>query len=335
MKQKTTFKPIRFFQNLLLIVISTFVCILIIEITYRYQLLDFYKSEFNHLNKKNIQKKSSKKVLVFGDSFTAAANSYVNILNDSLNDITFVNAAIPGIGAQEINCLANKRIQETNPSLVIVQVYIGNDLIDIEKPINWGTISFGRNMYWLLSNPFYSLRYFNYKLGQLKHAFGQSVETEFLKTNDTFSAEKMSKREKLLLQADPNYYEKSINIKPDFENRFAVFIKQINQITALCVSKNIPIKMLVIPASCQVSSYYKMNLETCGAMFNDNNTFDSNYPFVTQLKQQIKPASIEVINPLPFMQQIDSTGNRLYFENDLHLNNQGNMELAKFMMLHL
>ncbi len=335
MKQKTTHKILRLFQNLLLMSISVLVCITIIEVTYRYQLFDFYKSEFNYLNKIALQKNSSKKVLVFGDSFTAAANSYVNSLNDSLNDITFVNAAIPGIGVQEMNCIANNRIQEINPSLVILQVYVGNDLIDIEKPINWNTISFARNAYWLLANKIYSFRFLNYKLGQIKQVSGQSLETESLKNKDSFSPDKMSKREKLLVQADPNYYEKSIKIKPDFENRFDVFISQINQIARLCLSKNIPIKILVIPASCQVSNYYKMNLEACGAQFNEGNTFDTNYPFIAQLKVQTKPNSIEILNPLPYLQQLDSTGNRLYFENDLHLNNRGNMELAKFVRLHL
>jgi hypothetical protein len=335
MKQKTTLLIIRLGQNLLLMSVSVFICVTIIELTYRCQLFDFYRSEFNYLNKKALQKNSPKKVLVFGDSFTAAAGSYVNVLNDSLSNITFINAAIPGIGVQEMNCMANKRIQEINPSLVILQVYVGNDLIDIEKPINWNTISFGRNTYWLFANQIYSLRFLNYKLGQIKQASGQALETEFLKNNDSFSIDKMSKREKLLVQADPNYYEKSIKIKPDFENRFAVFITQINQIATLCLSKNIPIKILVIPASCQVSEYYKMNLEACGAVFKERNTFDANYPFITQLKQQIKPSSIEVVNPLPYLQQSDSAGNRLYFENDLHLNNKGNIELAKFISLHL
>lgn len=335
MNKKSTYIIVRLSQNLLLISVSVFVCILIIEIAYRYQIVDFYKSEFNYLNKIALQKNSPKKVLVFGDSFTAAANSYVNILNDSLNDITFVNAAIPGIGAQEMNCIANKRIQEIKPSLVILQVYVGNDLIDIEKPINWNTISFGRNIYWLFANKIYSLRYLNYKLGQIKQITKQSLETEFLKNNDSFSPKKMSKREKLLVQADPNYYEKSIKIKPDFKTRFDIFFSQINQIATLCLSKNIPIKILVIPASCQVSEYYKMNLEACGALFNEGNTLDTNYPFIAQLKLQTKPNPIEILNPLPYLQERDSTRNRLYFENDLHLNNRGNMELAKFVRLHL
>lgn len=335
MKQKIASKLIHLCQNLLLLIVSVSVCLIIVEVTYRYQLFDFYSSEFNYLNKKIIQKKSTKKVLVFGDSFTAATNSYVNILNDSLSDVTFINAAIPGIGVQEINCIAKKRLQEISPALVIIQVYVGNDLIDIEKPINWSTVSISRNLYWLISNQFYVLRYFNYKLGQMKQALGQAVETEFLKNNDSFSVEKMSKREKLLLQADPNYYEESIQIKPVYENRFTSFLNHIHQITQLCLDKNIPVKIVIIPASCQVSEYYKTNLETCGAKFNDENTFETNYPFVSQLKKSLQPKTIQIINPLPFIQQSDSTGNRLYFENDLHLNNKGNMALAKYIMLHL
>lgn len=335
MKQKIISKVIHFCQNLLLLIVSVSVCLIIIEITYRYQLFDFYSSEFNYLNKKIIQKKSTKKVLVFGDSFTAATNSYVNILNDSLSDVTFINAAIPGIGVQEINCMAKKRLQEISPAMVIIQVYVGNDLIDIQKPINWNTISISRNLYWLLSNQLYVLRYFNYKLGQMKQALGQAVETEFLKNDASFSVEKMSKREKLLLHADPNYYEESIQIKPAYENRFNSFLNHIHQITQLCLDKNIPIKIVVIPASCQVNNYYKMNLEKCGAHFNDDNIFETNYPFVNQLKNSLQPKTIQIINPLPFIQQLDSTGNRLYFENDLHLNSKGNAVLAKYVMRHL
>lgn len=316
--------------------LATFiVCLLLVELVYRYQLFDFYKAEITYLNNSIKDKKSKKKVLVFGDSFTANMNNYVTILNDSFSDIQFINSAMPGIGAQEINVIAKNRINQFNPDMVIVQFYVGNDLLDIKKPINWSNISFARNCYWFMSNNLYSWRFINYRLGQFKSSIGQSVETSKLKNNDSFSSEKFSKREKLLLAADPFYYDKSIHVSDDFKERYDAFIANVTDISELCKARNIDIKIVVIPASCQVNEHYQMNLQKMGAQFKNASLNDTLYPFIQQLTEKMNGNSTQVLNPLASFQKAESIGKKLYFENDIHLNKNGDSVLAQFISNNL
>lgn len=316
-------------------VITFIVCLLLVEVVYRYQLFDFYKAEITYLNNSIKDKKSKKKVLVFGDSFTANMNNYVTILNDSFPDIQFINSAMPGIGAQEINVIAKNRIAEFNPDMVIVQFYVGNDLLDIKKPINWSNISFARNCFWFMSNHLYSWRFINYRLGQFKSTIGQSVETSKLKNNDSFSIDKFSKREKLLLAADPFYYDKSIHISGDFKERYEVFTANVNDISEQCKARNIDLKIVVIPASCQVNEHYQMNLQKMGAQFKNASINDTLYPFIDQLNSKMNINSTQVLNPLASFQKAESIGKKLYFENDIHLNKNGDSVLAQFISNNL
>ena len=318
------------------VIIATFLLITgLFEIVYRYYLIDFYSAEYNYLNSSTLNKECKKKILVFGDSFTASPNSYIKILNDSFNQTCLINSGIPGIGAQEINCFASKRINKVNPDLVIVQVYVGNDLLDIKKPMNWNSNSILRNTYWLLSEKLFILRLLNYKLGQAKSLLGKEVETDFLKSDIPFSENKMSKREKILIQADPNYYEKSINLNSEFQQRFETFKNELKQINETCKKRNIPLVLLIIPASCQISNFYKNNLIECGARFNENNTCNPEYPFQHQLEQEFKNQYYKVLNPLPYFQKSDSLGKRIYYENDLHLNDKGQLLLSEYLKLNL
>lgn len=325
----------QFFTNWAITLVTFVICLLIVEVVYRLQLIDFYKPEITLLNNLTKDKKSKKKVLVFGDSFTASLNNYVTFLNDRFPEIQFINSAMPGIGAQEINVIAKNRITEFNPEMVIVQFYVGNDLLDIKKPINWSNISFARNCYWLLSNHLYSWRFINYRLGQFKSNIGQSVESEQLKNYDSFSFDKFSKREKLLLSADAFYYDKSIHVSDDFKERYEVFIANVNDVIELCKSKKIALKIVIIPASCQVNERYKINLKKMGARFKHTAINDTIYPFIKQLTEKMYGNSTQILNPLVTFQKAESIGTRLYFENDIHLNKNGDSVLAQFIGNHL
>lgn len=321
--------------NALLLAFSFFLCLVVLEIIYRGQFVDFYKSEFYYFNKYNFSTQGNKKVLVFGDSFTAANNTYLKILNYRKLKYSFINAAISGTGIHEMNVIARKRIKQTKPDLVLVQIYVGNDLLDVQKPINWRTLSIARNLFWLVSDPFYVIRFINYKLGQIKSNFGPPVVSGSLKNNEVFSVDEMNRREKLLLEADPKYYEKSVMLQEDYADRFEKFCNKVQELIQLCNETGLPVKVLAIPASCQVSEYYKSNLEKCGAIFSSDKILQPTYPFVEQLSERFKHAGVEILNPLHYFKKIDSVGSRIYYENDLHLNDRGNVSLANFITLNL
>ncbi len=320
---------IRTRQVIGILVIFILLFLLMLEVSYRYQWFDFYAKEFRFLNREIADKTTKPRVLVLGDSFTAFPQGYVSILNTEDSTRVYYNSGISGIGAQEICCIAPLRIKQLKPSLVLVQVYVGNDLLDVEKPINFKTLPLHRNMYWILSNNLFGVRYINYNLGQLKYTLGAKVDELNLKDSSVFSVEKISAREKLLLNADPIYYEKSVQLNSCYLNRFAIFVNELKKLNAICASQKIPLKILVIPASFQVSDYYKKNLQKCGAVFTKPNTLELDYPFIQELTKELSP--IQILNPLNALQKADTCGHRVYFENDLHLNKTGNRVLAYFL----
>lgn len=306
--------------------------LLVLEVIYRFQFFDFYKPEITLLNKTTKDKKVRKKILVFGDSFTATPSGYVAKLNSFFPDMQFINSAMPGIGAQEINIIAPSRIDKFNPDMVIVQLYVGNDLIDIKKPINWSNLSVTRNCFWYISNYFYSIRFINYRLAQLKTILGQSIESNQLKNNDSFSVERFSKREQLLLSADPYYYEKSIFVTNHFDDRFESYLKNITDIYTLCDTRNIKLKLLIIPTCCQVNDRYLTHFKTIGAKFNHTSINDTLYPFINKLNARMGNCkSLEILNPLPAFQKAESKKLNLFYNNDIHLNETGDSVLAEFI----
>jgi hypothetical protein len=208
---------------------------------------------------------------------------------------------------------------------------VGNDLLDIEKPVNWSKIAFTRNCYWLITSRFLSIRFVNYRLGQIKQSLGLNVESNFLKTEDTFSLEKFSKRELLLLQANPSFYEQSIFVNDNFKQRFHLYVKQLSELAAFCKQKNINLKIVVVPSACQVHHDYKARLTLFGAKWSNHQLYDTTYPFVELLRKHFENENFPILNPLSSFQDAENRGVRIYFANDIHLNLKGDSVLANFL----
>jgi len=319
-------------RNLALTLLTAFVFLLGLELAYRYYWFDFYNTEITLLNEQVKNKKSSTTILVLGDSFTAGENSYVSILNDSLPDVRVINAAVPGFGIEEISTIAETRIDEFQPDAIILQLYAGNDLLDVQKPVNWSTVSFARNCYWSIANNFYSVRYLNYKLGQYKSGTSFSSESTDIKSLSEFSVATFSEREKMLIAADPGYLDKSINLSGGYETRYITFKKRLDEIVALCRERKIKLTLLVLPASCQVAPFYLGNAQQVGAQFANPVIGDTVYPLYTQLETDLAKDSVTLINPLGRFREMDSEDHRLFYANDIHLNAYGQLVLAKILL---
>lgn len=274
-------------------------------------------------------------MLVFGDSFTADKNNYVHLLRDSLPETAFINAAVPGIGIQEVNLFAANRIEQIKPNLIIYQVYVGNDLTDIKKPINWTTISFTRNLYWLISDYCYSLRFLNYKLGQIKSLLGQHVEQKEVKEITQFSKYNYSEREKLFVKANPNFINDAVQLKDKaLANEYK---KNLEQLITIATEKKIPMVVVVIPHCAQVNQFYQQNFISLQANLPDSLQMEQAlYPFYKSIyKKAMESKKITCLNPLPIFQQTDCIHNRLYFENDIHLSAKGQAALGIMLYEYL
>lgn len=301
-----------------------FITLCLLEVVYRYQWVDFYSGEWSyqkeHLHKEN----SDKKLLVFGDSFSADPLGWVYQLNNSNPNLEVYNASLPGVGPETFRLIYKGRMNEVKPNTVIVQLYVGNDLYDIHKPINWSAHSFSRNLFWSVSNRFRFLNFLNYRLGQSKSDVTTVVDP---KLKDTFSVGKYSSRTKMYIKGNSSYPENMIGLTKPMESYFTDLIGFLNEMKNATPS-GCKFEVLVMPHCTQVNQQYIENYEALGAEFSGSKYHNS---WVDQLKAE----GFEVIDPLALLTQEEIKGNKVYYDNDPHLNELGQKIISEVVSKEL
>lgn len=306
----------------------------LLELAFRYQWIDFYASELKGLNPGSVlcAPPEKSRILLLGDSFSAQPESYVNTLRDSLPGTEIVNAAVPGTGIREAAIIAADKIKRFPPDVLVYQVYVGNDLWDIRKSYDSPRISWLRKIYWFLSDYSLSLRYLNYKAGQLKHRTGVAVETRELKQDIPFSRARYSRREQLLFQAEPGLIRNSILASGGREKDLKVWLEKMDALLAGLPERTKTIVLLLVPHCAQVNDFYRQNLEALEAVTAGLETVQADYPFLRQITEHYAgDRRVKICSPLPWFQQNDAPGSRLYYENDPHLNGRGHRVLGRMI----
>ncbi|WP_299438784.1 hypothetical protein [uncultured Aquimarina sp.] len=308
------------------------IVVLLFELSYRFSIIDFYKGEFEALNEtKDIESKDVD-YLVFGDSFSAAGNNYVDYLRQS-KDKTFINSSIPGIGIKQVNTFIHRRLKKYTPKNIIYQVYVGNDLTDVNHLTNYKKISFARNVYWDMSDIILSSSYINARLGGFKSV---KRKTGFNILKESFSIDNYNPRSKLYFKSDPEYLYKSVVIEGDFKNRYAIWIREVEKfITEIPLDTNVYI--VFIPHCAQLNSFYYNNLKQIGATFLEEDEFNRTYyGFFKKASLDLKSyKNVSLVNPLEKLRESDSLHYRLYYENDPHLNDLGQKVLGNYLKKQL
>lgn len=294
------------------------ISLLLFEVVYRYQWVDFYQNEWNFHNSK-IQKKNNR-ILIIGDSFSADPNGYVKMLRDTLKDESIYNGSVSGFGPETFRLLINDRLTETGAQHVIIQLYVGNDLYDYCKPVNWKEHSFSRNVFWGLSNYFRSIAFLNYRLGQ---SSVEDYETVDPKSSAEFDIKLFSPRTKLYITGDSLYPQSAIllNSNNDFE-KIVEYLKEMKS----SVDSQASFSVLVIPHCIQVNDRYRKRFEMLGAKFDES--LVGNNKWVELLSAE----GFQIIDPLPEFILNEQEGKQLYFSNDIHLNEEGSEVLMNVVL---
>jgi hypothetical protein len=311
--------------------------LVLFEIAYRLAVFDFYRPELTAFNPKADLEDTAQKptLLVLGDSFSAGNESYVNILRTKLPHLRIINSSIPGSGIVQTALIAKSRIQQFRPSLLMYQIYVGNDLFDITYPTNWEDLSLVRNFYWGMSNYLRSLVFLNYRLGQQTAAILANGYqpykpcTSVYRSSDEFSPERFLNNEPLMLKADPQLIEKQILLIGERTRDFDYLVKKIQWLVSI-KDPHCPFYVLVIPHACQVSKAYRERTKRLGGVFrNETLVEQDNYPFVHLLQDEL--TGCVILNPLPVFKDKEEAGIPLYWTNDVHLNPNGNEVLASYL----
>jgi hypothetical protein len=200
-------------------------------------------------------------------------------------EVTFVNMSVPGIGIRQVNTFASSKIKQFNPKAIIYQIYVGNDLIDVNHLWSWKKFSILRNVYWEASDYFLSLSYLNHKLS----VFSPRVNSRsFTMATNEFRPEYYDQRTQRFLNYDASYINNTLLLKAPFTSRYEAWLGAM-QTFMETVPEDIPVYLVWIPHCSQVSGYYMNNLKSLGATFEDEVAVQqSNYLFLLKLRKIYK-----------------------------------------------
>jgi hypothetical protein len=334
----------------LTVLVSLGLALLVVEWLYRLQLIDTYRPELHTFNPSQVLVAHDQPtLLVMGDSFTAGRMSYAGILQDTLREWRVINAAVTGTGVLQALFMAPSRFAQFHPAIFLYQVYVGNDLFDIRYPLNWRTISPGRNVYWFLANHLRVIGYLNYRLRQLKETLtwrqrhplslvDTVVAASAPRDTGVFSVEHYDSRVKLYVRAEPTLIEDSILVQGKRQHDYAMFLEGLAQLLTYCKPEVCRAYILVIPHVCQVDAAYITYLNQLGARFTTPAALGlPEYPFLVRLREHLTAwPNVDIVNPLPRLRQAQAQ-QAMYDANDEHLSPAGQHEIAALLrqQLHL
>lgn len=302
-----------------------FISLCLFEMIYRFNWIDFYHTELEALNPiADLNLEKDKTILIFGDSFTSDPNSWTKIIRDSLPTYNIINSAVPGTTVLHQKLIFDDRVSRFKPDQIIIQLYVGNDLIDYNRPKNFSKISIFRNIYWWMSEYFLSLQYVNYKLGQFN---APDADTE-PKNIDAFSVTVYNTRVKNYLEASPSIIQESIHLDDLYNHEFDQLT---NDLVYMIKSYHKPIYIVVLPHCVQTNKSYFNNYISLGAKLDEDKISD--FSFYSNLKTlEASHQNVKVLSPLTDFKESNEF---LYFMNDPHLNSIGQGLLGKFILNQL
>lgn len=296
-----------------------FILLCILEVAYRYQWIDFFKPEYKALNSKTNPKKPS--ILVFGDSFTAHPKSYVELLRKAHKAYNVINCAMPGSGPYEMELMAARRIADHPPKAVIYQMYVGNDLTDIDPPTNWSALSFSRNVYWSSRQYFQIFGLFSRRLSGLQSDFDAMDRKQ---DEESFQIKRYSPRTKMMIRARENYIQECVQVQQPFKSAMESAKESIAYLREL-VPSNIPVYIVIIPHFSQVTKEYNARYQKLSG---HKTNMQENYRFYREIK---KVKGVTVLNPMALFREEEQNGTQLYFNNDPHLTEEGQQVLFTYL----
>lgn len=115
----------KFTKGILQVLVISCITLLLLEVVYRYGIIDFYKAEIEALNSSDAIESDAVDYLVFGDSFSTPTGNYVDLLRDVYSEKSFLNLSIPGTRIKQVNIFAKKKIKKYTLSILFIRCMWG------------------------------------------------------------------------------------------------------------------------------------------------------------------------------------------------------------------
>lgn len=304
-----------------------FAIFLVVEVAYRYQWWDFYAAEWEYFNEGKMKENAQREILVMGDSFTTSDSGYVDQLRSHFPEWNLANGGVPGTGVIEASYMVGRRMGQRKPDTFIYQIYLGNDLFDMTRPVNWGELGTFRNMFWWWANRFRAFGWINYKMGQFQAAPAASGSW----TEAPFSPEVYNPREKRFFQSDPNWLRKqALPESSDYASDRESYINYLEDLLEEAADANAKVLLLVIPHCAHLGQPYVERMEALGMREGSPLDVDEDHAWLEAIATAAQThTNVEMLFPLEALKQAERSGGPVYYQNDLHLNASGQTVIAE------
>ena len=280
----------------------------------------------------SIQKKEGTfRILAIGDSFTFGVvpykNNFVTILEERLKEkkqsVEIINMGIPSTNVQDYLSLLIDEGLDLNPGMIMINVYIGNDITYATQ--------------YKKESAIYTVRFINYLKAFLKfnrngekgiiRLGGDNRENLYRDDSNSMDDHTYTEVQKSLFFI---YLDKDYILK-ELSNRYDSIIKDLNTLKQICQDRKIKLLVTLLPAEIQVDKNLQKTIEV--EVYKDlSNKFDSHEKFIEsihyslpniKLKNELTKQNIEYLDLLePFQQK--GMSSKLYKPKDTHWNIAGN-----------
>ena len=313
------------------------------EACYRLQWIDFYRPDLRRVNDAGALdpgRAPRRTILVMGDSFTAWPNGYPSRLSQRLGPGTrVINSGVSGFTLRQVARLLPRRIAEFRPDTVVLQLFAGNDLVEMEHPLAWTKVSPLRNLFWLVSNSgLESVGFVNYRLGSLVGSAmrgfrGDSPVGGGGGPEAAFSVSRYSEHEKTLIAAEPDYVEQQLEVSLRYRPAYSEYLSLLQRSFDLIDPAARKIVVLVVPHPLQVHERYLERHRILGGVAGHPRAIEPSTAFLRGLAGLVSShPGIRLVDPLEALRVREREGVTLFRATDLHLNAAGQEVLTELLL---
>ena len=155
--------------------------------------------------------------------------------------------------------------------------------------------------------------------------------------SNTFSVENYTSRTRINLQAEPYLFENQIMLRNGRKKDFEIFLNKLKEVLTFCNEGGCQAYILIIPQCCQINDRYLRNMEFVGAKFNNSSEIHRDeYPFIVKTREALaNKYNVLVLNPMHALKEEEEKGKFMYFQNDEHLTQDGQVAITEFLLSHL
>lgn len=315
--------------------------ILSLEVLYRFQGFDHFFYKFTKFNKGKELLPSEKTILIFGDSHSQVKNSYSFQLKKKLPNHKIINLSLAGSGLNQTKLFFKKYVDIYKPEYIIMQIYVGDDLFDLNyetkknstslKNTYYKLINSGLNFLWhvnanIINQTMHSLNIKNIlrsKFQLKKVAANKPINEIPSPTTKTIDIPHLIERIKL----NPGFIDQQLNISTTrYKKIFSYFVTTLSDLVQYGQNNGAKTILLFIPHKTQIDQKYLDMYLSMGATYASSPLAKSDYPLLkktkTLIKEKIKDDVI-FINPVNDLVKMSNNQEIEVYRFDEHLSEKG------------